>query len=73
MKPRLHSWTIWAATLLAPLVCVSTPLLAQTALAPASASAQPARTTHTYTLANGMQLWVRPDHRGPARPLRAIW
>ncbi len=72
MKPCLHLRTIWAATLLVPLVCVSTPLLAQTAVAPASASAQTARTTHTYTLANGMQLWVRPDHRAPTA-VHMVW
>lgn len=72
MKPCLHLRTIWATTLLVPLVCVSTPLLAQTAVAPASASAQTARTTHTYTLANGMQLWVRPDHRAPTA-VHMVW
>jgi zinc protease len=72
MKPRLHPWTIWAATLLAPLVFLSTPLLAQTVVPIVSASVQPARTTHTYTLANGMQLWVRPDHRAPTA-VHMVW
>ena len=72
MKPRLHSWMIWAAPLLVPLVFVSTPLLAQTAAPTTRASAQPARTTHTYTLANGMQLWVRPDRRAPTA-VHMVW
>ena len=72
MKPRLHSWMIWAAPLLVPLVFVSTPLLAQTAAPTTRASAQPASTTHTYTLANGMQLWVRPDRRAPTA-VHMVW
>ena len=72
MKPRLHSWMIWAAPLLVPLVFVSTPLLAQTAAPTTRASVQPARTTHTYTLANGMQLWVRPDRRAPTA-VHMVW
>ena len=40
-------------------------------------SAQPthpaaARATHSYTLSNGMQLWVRPDHRAPTA-VHVVW
>jgi zinc protease len=45
---------------------------AQTLPAPATASAQPARSTYTYTLSNGMQLWVRPDRRAPTA-VHMVW
>ena len=68
MKPCLPFLTVLVAALLAP---VSFPS-AQTLPAPATASAQPARSTYTYTLSNGMQLWVRPDRRAPTA-VHMVW
>ena len=65
MKPRLLSLTALAVALLAPLSWV----LAQSvpATAPAAAPA-----TFTYTLSNGMPLWVRPDRRAPTA-VHMVW
>lgn len=57
MKPRLPALIALVAALLAP---ASLP------------AAQPARTTFTYTLSNGMQLWVRPDRRAPTA-VHMVW
>ena len=67
MKPRLLESITLGAALLAPLSLA----LAQ-APTTATAQVQPARATHTYTLANGMQLWVRPDHRAPTA-VHMVW
>jgi len=68
MKPRLPYLTTLLAALLAPVSFLS----AQTLPTPAPATAQPARTTTTYTLSNGMQLWVRPDRRAPTA-VHMVW
>ena len=70
MKPRLLALTTLGAALLAPFPFA----LAQAADAPAAApaAAQPARATFTYTLSNGMPLWVRPDHRAPTA-VHMVW
>ena len=40
---------------------------------PAPSTASPMRrATHTYTLANGLQLWVRPDRRAPTA-VHMLW
>lgn len=39
---------------------------------PSSLPADTARATHVYTLANGMPLWVRPDHRAPTA-VHMVW
>lgn len=72
MKPRLLSWMTLGATVLAPSLWLCTPAWAQPSGTPASALAQPVRTTHTYTLSNGMQLWVRPDRRAPTA-VHMVW
>lgn len=66
MKPRL---LIWMTLGLAGLAGAA---LAQTdAPTTASARADSAR-TFTYTLSNGMPLWVRPDHRAPTA-VHMVW
>ena len=68
MKPRLLSFLTLALALLAPVPCV----LAQVADTPVSAQVPQARVNHTYTLSNGMQLWVRPDRRAPTA-VHMVW
>ncbi len=68
MKPRLLDWITLGACLLTPWTWVS----AQTAASPITPVTQPAPATHTYTLANGMPLWVRPDHRAPTA-VHMVW
>ncbi|MFM7025528.1 MAG: M16 family metallopeptidase [Limnohabitans sp.] len=68
MKPRLPALTFLVAALLAPVPFAS----AQTTAAPPSATAQQVRSTFTYTLSNGMQLWVRPDRRAPTA-VHMVW
>ena len=65
MKPRLLSLAVLCAALLAPLPgALAQPHPAQ------SPVARPA--TLTYTLSNGMSLWVRPDRRAPTA-VHMIW
>jgi len=40
--------------------------------APAGPSAADSRAVHTYTLSNGLQLWVRPDRRAPTA-VHMVW
>ena len=68
MKPRLPLLTALVTALLAPVPFLS----AQTLPVPVPATAQPARSTFTYTLSNGMQLWVRPDRRAPTA-VHMVW
>ena len=68
MKPRLPALIALLAAVLAPASFVA----AQTASAPTSSTPQAARATFTYTLANGMQLWVRPDRRAPTA-VHMVW
>ncbi len=72
MKPRLPFLTALLAALLAPVPFLSAQTLSATGSAPAPATAQPARSTFTYTLSNGMQLWVRPDRRAPTA-VHMVW
>ena len=66
MKPRLlHAFT-WFAALLAPVPWA----LAQSAAVPDRPAV--AQTTFTYTLSNGMPLWVRPDRRAPTA-VHMVW
>ena len=47
--------------------------LAQSPTPPAQPShPAAARATHSYTLSNGLQLWVRPDHRAPTA-VHMVW
>ena len=64
MKPRLLLPFALVAALLAPLSWAQT----QTATATSAAS----QTTFTYTLSNGMPLWVRPDRRAPTA-VHMVW
>ena len=68
MKPRSTVLIALLAAVLAPAGFVA----AQTVSAPASATTQTARATFTYTLSNGMQLWVRPDRRAPTA-VHMVW
>ena len=68
MKPRLPVLITLGAALLA-----SVPFTrAETVAEPTRAVAPAARTTYTYTLANGMSLWVRPDRRAPTA-VHMVW
>jgi len=66
MKPRLLPFFPLVLALFAPLALA----LAQTA--PVQTQVPQARATHTYTLSNGMQLWVRPDRRAPTA-VHMLW
>lgn len=68
MKPNFLLGFSWLAVL------VSAPLAtwAQTSLAAKAAVATPAAQVHTYTLANGMTLWVKPDRRAPTA-VHMVW
>ena len=66
MKPRLLPYFPLVLALLAPVP----PAVAQTATV--QTQAPQARSTHTYTLSNGMQLWVRPDRRAPTA-VHMVW
>ena len=66
MKPRLPALIALVAALLAPVSF----LAAQTVSA--LPAAQQTRNTFTYTLSNGMQLWVRPDRRAPTA-VHMVW
>ena len=68
MKPRLLALTALVASLLTPVFSAS----AQTPQTPAPAAAPQQRATHTYTLSNGMTLWVRPDRRAPTA-VHMVW
>ena len=68
MKPRLLASLTLSLALLAP----GLPALAQPAAVPARTAADTSRATHTYTLSNGMQLWVRPDRRAPTA-VHMVW
>jgi zinc protease len=65
MKPNFLLGISWLAVLL------SVPL-ATFAQAPTAAVATPAAQVHTYTLANGMTLWVKPDRRAPTA-VHMVW
>ena len=68
MKPRLLTWmTLGAAWLTSAPFAVAQPAAMAASVAPAQA-----RATSTYTLANGMQLWVRPDRRAPTA-VHMVW
>ena len=79
MKPRLLALTAVLTACLVPVhsslaQASSSPGPAPTqakAQAQAQAQAQP-RTTHAFTLSNGMQLWVRPDRRAPTA-VHMVW
>ena len=64
MKPRLLIPFVLVVAWLAPLSWAQT----QTATATPAAS----QTTFTYTLSNGMPLWVRPDRRAPTA-VHMVW
>jgi len=68
MKPNFLLGISWLAVL------VSAPLAtwAQTSLAAKAVVATPAAKVHTYTLANGMTLWVKPDRRAPTA-VHMVW
>jgi zinc protease len=68
MKPNFLLGISWLAVL------VSAPLAtwAQTSLAAKAVVATPAAQVHTYTLANGMTLWVKPDRRAPTA-VHMVW
>lgn len=68
MKPNFLLGISWLAVL------VSAPLAtwAQTSLAAKAAVATHAAQVHTYTLANGMTLWVKPDRRAPTA-VHMVW
>jgi zinc protease len=68
MKPRLSALIVLGAALLAPAPYV----LAQTASEAVRATARQTPTTYTYTLSNGMPLWVRPDRRAPTA-VHMLW
>jgi zinc protease len=65
MKPNFLLGISWLA------VFLSAPL-ATFAQAPTSSVATPAAQVHTYTLANGMTLWVKPDRRAPTA-VHMVW
>ena len=71
MKPRLLALTTLGAALLAP-VALAQAQSADAASATPAPAVQPTRATHTYTLSNGMPLWVRPDHRAPTA-VHMVW
>ena len=67
MKPTFLLGISWLAVLLtAPLA-----LQAQSPAVQAQA-VKPAAQAHTYTLANGMTLWVKPDRRAPTA-VHMVW
>ena len=68
MKPNFLLGISWLVVL------VSAPLAtwAQTSLAAKAVVATPAAQVHTYTLANGMTLWVKPDRRAPTA-VHMVW
>ncbi len=68
MKTRLLPWMTLGAALLAALTCAS----AQPTADPVRTAADSARQTYTYTLSNGMPLWVRPDRRAPTA-VHMVW
>jgi zinc protease len=68
MKPRLLAWITLGAALWAPLHLA----WSQTTAEPARPTVSQARSTHIYTLSNGMQLWVRPDRRAPTA-VHMVW
>ena len=72
MKPRLLAWIALGLAWLAPLTFASAQAPAAPAQPPVAAVPASARTTFTYTLANGMQLWVRPDRRAPTA-VHMVW
>jgi len=65
MKPRLLIPFVLVAAWLAPSLS-----WAQTQTATATSAAS--QTTFTYTLSNGMPLWVRPDRRAPTA-VHMVW
>jgi len=67
MKPTFLLGISWLAVLL------SAPLALQ-AQSPAvqTQAVKPATQAHTYTLANGMTLWVKPDRRAPTA-VHMVW
>ncbi len=67
MKPTFLLGISWLAVLL------SAPLALQ-AQSPAvqTQAVKPAAQAHTYTLANGMTLWVKPDRRAPTA-VHMVW
>ena len=67
MKPRLLHAMALGAALLAPLSWAQVQ-----AVAAPDRPAPVAQTTYTYTLSNGMPLWVRPDRRAPTA-VHMVW
>jgi len=67
MKPTFLLGISWLAVLL------SAPLALQAQSPTVQAQAvKPAAQAHTYTLANGMTLWVKPDRRAPTA-VHMVW
>ncbi len=67
MKPTFLLGISWLAVLL------SAPLALQAQSPAVQAQAvKPAAQAHTYTLANGMTLWVKPDRRAPTA-VHMVW
>ena len=68
MKPNFLLGISWLAVL------VSAPLAtwAQAPVAAKAVVAAPAAQVHTYTLSNGMTLWVKPDRRAPTA-VHMVW
>ena len=71
MKPRLLAWMAVFAALMVP-VHFSLAQTPQTSQKPAAVRSEQPRATHTFTLPNGMQLWVRPDRRAPTA-VHMVW
>jgi zinc protease len=71
MKPRLLLFIALALAWLVPAAITRAQTPGTSAATPAAAPATQARTT-TYTLSNGMQLWVRPDRRAPTA-VHMLW
>ena len=71
MKPRLLLFIPLALAMLAS-AAITRAQTSGTPGAPPAAQAAQARTTTTYTLSNGMQLWVRPDRRAPTA-VHMLW
>lgn len=72
MKPRLLACITLAAACMAPLSALHTPARAQAWEAAPQPTAATERRTFTYTLSNGMALWVRPDRRAPTA-VHMVW
>jgi zinc protease len=73
MKPNFLLGISLATALLASLgAAVAQPSLGPPNSQPASGQAAAAALVHTYTLPNGMALWVKPDRRAPTA-VHMVW